>query len=360
MATNGHSGYPLKWFKEQNAARSSFECSICLEVLKDAVQVGDCGHQFCAQCIEDILKSDPRCPSCRIRISKQNVFKDHAARRLIKKLDVNCCNDGCSWIGSLGSLLEAHMNSCRFLVGNKNNANQSDAIAELQARFESLVLKVSSLEKVHKNEMEEVNSKVLQRENELKQLKLKHDEEVKELKDQILFFGRYTSLPATSGQSLEQLRQNLTVSIALTIPNFTHKLNQARSSNQLGEIHGDPFNNYHGYRMKIAVHVNEAPRGSTGYMGVYLYLLQGDNDDKLEWPFNKRVTFIVVDQQNNEAFVHNHEKDLHPGGEEQFEKPMFGRINQGRGFSQFVLHSTLRKRQYVRNHTLYIAVSIRP
>ncbi|XP_028393265.1 TNF receptor-associated factor 2-like isoform X2 [Dendronephthya gigantea] len=346
MATNGHSGYPLKWFKEQNAARSSFECVICLEVLKDAVQVEDCGHQFCAQCIEDILKSDPRCPSCRIRISKENVFKDHAARRLIKKLDVHCCNDGCSWIGSLGSLLEAHMNSCKFLVGNKNNANQSDAIAELQARFESLVLKVSSLEKVH--------------ETDLNKLKSEHDEEVKELKDQILFFGRYTSLPATSGQSLEQLRQNLTVSIALTIPNFTHKLNQARSSNQYGEIHGDPFNNYHGYRMKIAVHLNEAPCGSTGYMGVYLHLLQGDNDDKLEWPFNKRVTFIVVDQQNNEAPVHNHEKDLHPEGEEEFEKPMFGRSNQGLGFPQFVLHSTLRKRQYVRNHTLYIAVSIQP
>jgi hypothetical protein len=56
MATNGHSGYPLKWFKDQNAARHSWECAICLEVLKDPVQVRDCGHQFCALCIDDILK----------------------------------------------------------------------------------------------------------------------------------------------------------------------------------------------------------------------------------------------------------------------------------------------------------------
>jgi hypothetical protein len=39
MATNGHSGYPLKWFKDQNAARHAFECAACLEVLKDPVQV---------------------------------------------------------------------------------------------------------------------------------------------------------------------------------------------------------------------------------------------------------------------------------------------------------------------------------
>ena len=34
------------------------------------------------------------------------VFEDHAARRLIKKMDVNCCNEGCNWVGNLGSLLE--------------------------------------------------------------------------------------------------------------------------------------------------------------------------------------------------------------------------------------------------------------
>ena len=34
------------------------------------------------------------------------VFEDHAARRFIKKMDVNCCNEGCNWVGNLSSLLE--------------------------------------------------------------------------------------------------------------------------------------------------------------------------------------------------------------------------------------------------------------
>ena len=51
-----HSGYPLKWFKDQNTVRQFYECALCLEVLKDTVQVGGCGHQFCALCIDDVLK----------------------------------------------------------------------------------------------------------------------------------------------------------------------------------------------------------------------------------------------------------------------------------------------------------------
>ena len=56
MARNDHSGYPLNWFKDQNVVRQFHECALCLEVLKDTVQVGGCGHQFCALCIDDVLK----------------------------------------------------------------------------------------------------------------------------------------------------------------------------------------------------------------------------------------------------------------------------------------------------------------
>ena len=56
MATNEHSGYPLKWFKDQNAVKNAHQCAICLDIVEDAVQIQSCGHQFCALCVEDILK----------------------------------------------------------------------------------------------------------------------------------------------------------------------------------------------------------------------------------------------------------------------------------------------------------------
>ena len=158
-------------------------------------------------------------------------------------------------------------------------------------------------------------------------------------------------------QSLEQLKLNPTVTIALKIPNFTRKLNQAKSSNDYGRINGESFYTSHGYRIEIFVFLNEGPRGYTGYMGAYLHLLPGDHDDSLEWPFNKKVTFIVVDQQNDGVQVNNWEKIFIPGGEKEFNRPVVG-SNTGYGLSNLMLHSTLRTRQYIKNHTVYIALDI--
>ena len=181
---------------------------------------------------------------------------------------------------------------------------------------------------------------------------------MKRLRDQISFFGRYTPLPKTADQSLEQLNRNLTVTTTFKIPNFTRKLNQAKSNNEYGEIFGDPFYSYHGYKMKIRVRLNEAPCGNTGYMGVYLHVMKGDHDDKLKWPFDKKITFIVVDQQNDEAQVDNHERILVTESILGFSRFLSG--DTIHGISRFVLHSTLRTRQYVRNHGVYIAVAIQP
>ena len=158
-------------------------------------------------------------------------------------------------------------------------------------------------------------------------------------------------------QSLEQLKLNPAVTIALKIPNFTRKLNIAKSSNNYGRIDGESFYTSHGYRMKIFVRLNEGPRGYTGYMGAYLSLVPGDHDDSLEWPFNKRVTFIVVDQQDNGAQVKNIEDTLIPEGEKDFNRPVVEN-NSGYGFANLMLHSTVRTRQYIKNHTACIAVAI--
>ena len=56
MAVSENTGYLLKWFKLKDVARNLYECVICLEVVKDAMQVRDCGHLFCRYCIERVLK----------------------------------------------------------------------------------------------------------------------------------------------------------------------------------------------------------------------------------------------------------------------------------------------------------------
>jgi hypothetical protein len=145
----------------------------------------------------------------------------------------------------------------------------------------------------------------------------------------------------------------------LKIANFTRKLAQAKSDNDRGMIESEPFFTSHGYKMKLVVNYNEAPVGYAGYMGVYLILMKGDRDGTLPWPFTKRFTFVLVDQQDDLGQRQNIEVAFTPNGQEHFKRPR-QRENKGMGISQFVKHSTLRTGQYIRDHAVYIKILVDP
>ena len=145
----------------------------------------------------------------------------------------------------------------------------------------------------------------------------------------------------------------------LKIVNFTRKLAQAKSGNDDGIIQSEPFFSSHGYKMKLQVQLDEAPSGFAGYMGVYLGLMKSDRDGTLPWPFTKRSTFVLVDQQDELSQRQNIEKVFTPRGEEEFKRPT-QREYASRGDPQFVKHSTLRTRQYIRNHAVYIKILVDP
>jgi hypothetical protein len=48
-----------------------------------------------------------------------------------------------------------------------------------------------------------------------------------------------------------------------------------------------------------------------------------------------------------------------PNGQEEFKRPR-QRENRGRGNPRFVKHSTLRTRQYVRDHAVFVKILVDP
>ena len=145
----------------------------------------------------------------------------------------------------------------------------------------------------------------------------------------------------------------------LKIANFTRKLAQAKSDNDRGMIESEPFFSSHGYKMKLWVYLNEAVSGHAGYMGVYLILMKGDRDAALPWPLTKRYKFVLVDQQDDLSQRQNIEKVITPGREEEFKRPR-QHENLGRGTPQFVKHSVLRTRQYIRDHAVFVKILVDP
>ena len=67
----------------------------------------DCGHDFCRDCLDPILKSKtPICPLDKEELSVDESFLDRARRREILNLEIYCqfVNGGCNWIGQLKNL----------------------------------------------------------------------------------------------------------------------------------------------------------------------------------------------------------------------------------------------------------------
>ena len=145
----------------------------------------------------------------------------------------------------------------------------------------------------------------------------------------------------------------------LKIVNFTRKLAQAKSNNDFGMIESEPFFTSHGYKMKLLVDLNKAPRGYAGYMGVYRILMKSDRDGTLPWPSAKRCKFVLVDQQDDLSQRQNIERVLVPKGQEPCRRPS-QRDSKGLGYQDFVKHSTLRTRQYIRDDTVYIKFLVDP
>ena len=144
----------------------------------------------------------------------------------------------------------------------------------------------------------------------------------------------------------------------MIITDFHRKLSEAKEQNTCGKIDGDPFYaTPHGYKLKMNVELNVKRENSKDHLGVYLVVMKSEHDAILSWPFKKKCTFTLIDQQDNEEERENIMRIMTPRGENNFERAV-KKENNGRGPPRFVSHATLITRKYIKDDTVFIIVSI--
>ncbi|CAB4045342.1 TNF receptor-associated factor 4-like [Paramuricea clavata] len=111
---------------------------------------------------------------------------------------------------------------------------------------------------------------------------------------------------------------------------------------------------------QVKTKVKERFLTSVKYIVQYIIqMMKSDRDGALPWPFTKRFTFILVDQQDDLSQRENIEAELVPEGEKHFKRPRY-RENEEWGITEFVEHSTLHTRQYIRDHTVFVKIVAEP
>ena len=86
--------------------------------------------------------------------------------------------------------------------------------------------------------------------------------------------------------------------------------------------------------------------------------MKGKYDAIVTWPFQKKVTFTLIDQQEKSKDRKNIVNSfITESKRESFKRPV-KEENVGSGFAKFVSHKELEKRRYIVDDTIFIQLRI--
>ena len=128
--------------------------------------------------------------------------------------------------------------------------------------------------------------------------------------------------------------------------------------------YSDPvYSHFGGYKMCPQVYANGRGDGKGTHVSVFIFLMQGDNDDILKWPFKGTIKVSLLNQLEDGQ---HHIRELWLPGCDVSEG-VSGRVTVGErsancvGLHQFIPHQDLsyhadRKCQYLKDNTLFFRV----
>eukprot|EP01012_Entosiphon_sulcatum_P026541 TRINITY_DN32007_c0_g1_i1.p1 TRINITY_DN32007_c0_g1~~TRINITY_DN32007_c0_g1_i1.p1 ORF type:complete len:355 (+),score=26.42 TRINITY_DN32007_c0_g1_i1:40-1065(+) len=127
-------GFPETIFVDHDSIPNRLVCTICLEVVCDAVFHLECQNGFCHTCLASVRN----CPLCRLPLSVRNVIPDRTRNDLVGDLQVYCryrkgvgTFPGCFWSGPLRGLKQHETTQCEFNFVMCSGCNQQVLVKDL-------------------------------------------------------------------------------------------------------------------------------------------------------------------------------------------------------------------------------------
>ncbi len=322
--------------------------------------------------------------------------------RQIKSLKVKCSNlvNSCHWVGELGSL-DAHLQSCDYALlpcTNQCKKTNDQIVKILKKKLEDHLTnycprrqykclhcqetgeyqeRTTHLEtcpkievpcpnngcrdkiarcnvKAHRSRCEyepvsckyaEVGCKVRPLRKDLK----KHEEDVQ----------LHLRVTTEAVLELKKMNHHLLKSTS-TVPRTIRLTNYQKHKSDKDSFYSPPFyTSYTGYKMCLRVDANDEGDGEGTRVAVFAYLMKGDNDDSLSWPFTGTFTIELLNQLEDK---NHHKKTITFPADSQ--RVVVRKIGiDGYGYPQFISHADLdynasKNTQYLKDDTLVFRVSV--
>ena len=120
---------------------------------------------------------------------------------------------------------------------------------------------------------------------------------------------------------------------------------------RITSIYSPPFySGRNGYKMCIRAYLNGDGIGFNTHLSVFFVLMRGEYDPLLKWPFESKVSLILVDQNLRQHIV----QTFKPSPESSsFQKPRSD-MNVASGCPQFAKLSVLEEGNYVKDDVMFL------
>ncbi|XP_038213525.1 TNF receptor-associated factor 6-like [Zerene cesonia] len=387
-----------------NQPESRYECPVCLNWLRDPV-ITTCGHKFCKSCITSWLQNSGHCPIDNINLSmKVDIFPDNYTKREIQEQRMSCpfASKGCT-VKVTPLDLDTHISTCEFNqpeASTQHNVktpcsfkavgcsemfdNQEDANTHLHndvLSHMSLLMNAYSKIKIDNdmsntsmdakaqeallwdppekgsegtsstpiNDTSALIRALYERVVVLEQRNREQDIVIANISKQLSAFA-----VAKMKQNNDMLLRYCMGHYIWKVDNFKARLDAMIKDHNKMLYSPGFYTSPNGYR--FCVRLNISPLNPLCF-ALHVHLMKTENDDYLDWPFNGRISFAMINQYDHEYT----QRDTMMSNSTliAFRKPTTEICVRGFGYTEYAVVSDVVRNGFVKDDVLIIKVHIK-
>ncbi|CAF1316866.1 unnamed protein product [Rotaria sordida] len=132
--------------KNKHILDTKYICPVCTLILRDPVQLSECGHRQCQSCFDAQYEITIKCRQCQSETSRTEILLDRGFKNDMKSIPIECFS--CQWTGVLNNyqehLDEHHSNlKCEYCSKEFNSVNKYNEhkISECEKMIVDCILK---------------------------------------------------------------------------------------------------------------------------------------------------------------------------------------------------------------------------
>ncbi|XP_023696388.1 TNF receptor-associated factor 2 [Paramormyrops kingsleyae] len=228
-------------------------------------------------------------------------------------------------------------------------------VAELSRRWQELEVKVGTFENIVCVLNREVERSATTLEAHNRQHRLDQDK-VESLSNKVRQLERALGLKDLSIAEMEARLREMSAAtfdgvFVWKISDFTKKRQDAIAGRAPAMFSPAFYTSKYGYKMCLRIYLNGDGTGRGSHLSLFFVVMRGPSDALLKWPFNQKVTLMLLDQNNREHIIDAFRPDV---SSSSFQRPV-SEMNIASGCPLFCPLSKLdSKNTYIRDDTIFI------